>query len=269
LELKEQSLPNAADWTAALTRSASLFGLTLGQTLNAANVGKLVDDVRRTAAGKRDAIARLVSQLRDRSSRYAPDIAGARQQTAESAQALLAALAQATDADVVATLAGAALQTSDAAVGRSLAQAQPCADALGSGPWQLFDVMRNLSDHRRDAAQAIMSRLSEALTSDEHVVSLKPRLDELAGNAMRLLVEAVPSPQPAPPPQVPTPPLPTVPIPPVSPVAESAVVAEKQQVILNAAAAVTALDALKTLVTSEDDLELTISWRLQRKGTRP
>jgi hypothetical protein len=47
------------------------------------------------------------------------------------------------------------------------------------------------------------------------------------------------------------------------------VVAEKQQVILNAAAAVTALDALKTLVTSEDDLELTISWRLQRKGTRP
>jgi hypothetical protein len=52
---------------------------------------------------------------------------------------------------VVTTLANASLQTSEAAVSRSLGQAQVCADALGSGNWQLFDVVRDLVDHRRDA----------------------------------------------------------------------------------------------------------------------
>ena len=43
---------------------------------------------------------------------------------------------------------------------------------------------------------------------------------------------------------------------------------EKQQLHLSGAAAVAALDDLKTLVTSERDLELTLSWRVQRKGTQ-
>jgi len=46
------------------------------------------------------------------------------------------------------------------------------------------------------------------------------------------------------------------------------VVAEKQQVHLSGAEAVAALDDLKARITSERDLELTISWRLQRKGTQ-
>jgi hypothetical protein len=278
LELKEQALPNIADWETALLRASSLFGLTLGQTLNAANVGKLVDEVRQKAADKKEAVARLVSQVRDRSARYAPGITGARQQSAESAQALLASIAQATEGDVVTTLANASLQTSEAAVGRSLGQAQVCADALGSGNWQLFDVVRDLVDHRRDAALLIMSRLTEALTSDEHVVALKPRLEELARDAMRLLAAAAPAPAPVTPPTVvPTPPgvgpapVPApqaVVLPPAPPANGPEVVDEKQQLHLSGAAAVSALDELKTLVTSERDLELTLSWRVQRKGTR-
>jgi hypothetical protein len=274
LELKEQALPNTADWETALLRASSLFGLTLGQTLNAANVGKLVDEVRQKAADKREAVARLVSQVRDRSARYAPGITGARQQSAESAQALLASIAQAAEGDVVTTLANASLQTSEAAVGRSLGQAQVCADALGSGNWQLFDVVRDLVDHRRDAALLIMSRLTEALTSDEHVVALKPRLEELARDAMRLLAAAAPAPV-TPPPAAPTPPgawpapaPPPVVMPPAPPANGPEVVDEKQQLHLSGAAAVTALDDLKTLVTSERDLELTLSWRVQRKGTK-
>ncbi|MBK7517443.1 MAG: phage resistance protein [Betaproteobacteria bacterium] len=274
LELKEQALPNTADWETALLRASSLFGLTLGQTLNAANVGKLVDEVRQKAADKREAVARLVSQVRDRSARYAPGITGARQQSAESAQALLASLAQAAEGDVVTTLANASLQTSEAAVSRSLGQAQVCADALGSGNWQLFDVVRDLVDHRRDAALLIMSRLTEALTSDEHVVALKPRLEELARDAMRLLAAAAPAPV-TPPPVAPTPPgagpapaPPPVVMPPAPPANGPEVVDEKQQLHLSGAAAVTALDDLKTLVTSERDLELTLSWRVQRKGTK-
>lgn len=269
LELKEQALPNTADWETALLRASSLFGLTLGQTLNAANVGKLVDEVRQKATDKREAVARLVAQVRDRSARYAPGITGARQQSAESAQALLASLAQAAEVDVVTTLANASLHTSEAAVSRSLGQAQVCADALGSGNWQLFDVVRDLVDHRRDAALLIMSRLTEALTSDEHVVALKPRLEELTRDAMRLLAAAAPAPDPVLPPGAETAPVPPpVVLPPAPPANWPEVVDEKQQLHLSGAAAVSALDELKTLVTSERDLELTLSWRVQRKGTQ-
>jgi hypothetical protein len=276
LELKEQPLPNNADWETALRLASSLFGLTLGQTLNAANVGKLVDDVQKKAAEKRDLVSRLVTQVRDRAARYAADTMNARLQSAESAQSLLASIAQAAEIDVVSTLANANLQTSEAAVGRSLGQSQACADALESGNWQLFDVIGGMADHRRTAGQLIMSRLKEALTSDEHVVSLKPRLEELARDAMRLLAEsstgaATPIPPTTNPPSTSAgakPALPPVEIPPSPPAYGPEVVGEKQQLHLSGADAVTALDQLKTLVTSERDLELTLSWRVQRKGTQ-
>ena len=68
-------------------------------------------------------------------------------------------------------------------------------------------MVRDLVDHRRDAALLIMSRLTEALTSDEHVVALKPRLEELARDAMRLLAAAAPAPV-TPPPVAPRRPVP-------------------------------------------------------------
>jgi len=274
LELKEQTLPAPAEWETALLRASSLFGLTLGQTLNASNVGKLVGEVRQKAIDKRDSVARLVAQVRDRSTRYAQGINGARQQTAESAQSLLASLTQAAEEDVVITLANASLQTSEAAVGRSLGQSQACADALGSGNWQLFDVVRDLADNRRDAALLIMSRLTEALTSDEHVVSLKPRLEELGKDAMQLLAASAPTPPavpvvPMPPTTQSTPtPAPLV-LPPAPGAYENETLDEKQQLHLTGVAALEALDELKARMASERDLELTISWRLQRKGTRP
>jgi len=264
LELQEQSLPNADDWQVALRRASTLFGLTLGETLNAANVGKLVADVRSKGDEKREAVTRLVVQVRDRAARYAAGVTGARQQTAESAQTLLAALASAEDSEVVSTLANANLQTSETAVGRALGQAKVCADALETGDyWQLFDAALKLSDHRAGAVQVIGRRLAEALTSDEYVLMLKGRLDELKRDAMDLLAAAAPAPTPDAPAPAPAPV--TIPSVPANLVPE--VVAEKQQLHLTGAEAVAALDELKTRVTSESDLELSLSWRLQRKGT--
>lgn len=273
LELREQSLPNASDWQGALQRASSLFGLTLGQTLNASNVGKLVDEVRQKAAEKREAVTSLVVQVRDRAGRYAAGATGARQQTAESAQALVAALASAADSEVVATLAAADLQTSEAAVGRALGQAKICVDALeASSYWQLFDGVRDLNDHRLAAAQDIGRRLTEVLTSDEHVVALKGRLDELQRDAMRLLTAAAPTPVPmtgSDPGTTPgAPATAPVTIPPVPANLLPEIVAEKQNLHLTGAEALDALDQLKARVSSERDLELTLSWRLQRKGTQ-
>lgn len=277
LELIEQSLPNATDWQIALQRASSLFGLTLGQSLNAANVGKLIAEVRQKAGEKREAVTRLVAQVRDRCQRYVPGAAGARQQSAESAQALLASIAQADDSNIVNMLATADLHTSEAAVSRTLGQAQTCADALSSGNWPLFDAMRDLQDHRREAAQLIMQRLAEVLTSDEHVVSLKTRLEELGRDAMRLLAATTPSPAAASPSLQPAIALEspasthrTLVLPPTPPSQKpSVVIAEKEQLHLSGAAAIEALEELKARIADERDLELTLSWRLARKGTRP
>ena len=271
LELREQALPDAGHWQIAVQRAAGLFGLTPAQVLNAANVGRLVDDVRQAAAQRRDVTARLVAQVHDRSARYAVGVAGARQRTAESAQALLASLAQAAEGDVVAALATATLQTSDAAVGRALGQAQACADTLTNARWEMFDAMRDMQDHRQTAAALVLSRLSEGLTSDEHVLPLKSRLEELERDAMRLLTAAAPpppAPVPTPTPSG-TPPAPTpLALPPVPPAMGPEVVEEKQQLHLSGAAAAAALDDLKARMAKDQDLELTLSWRLQRKGTQ-
>ena len=128
-----------------------------------------------------------------------------------------------------------------------------------------------------------MSRLAEALTSDEHVVALKPRLEELGARC-----DAAAGGGAAPP----TPRLhrrsrlrrrhrraaPSG----AGAGASSAPAADaaragrqgagdrgrKQQLHLSGAAAVAALDDLKARLASERDLELTLSWRLQRKGTQ-
>ena len=293
LELREQALPDAAQWKLAVHRASALFGLTAMQTLNAASVGRLVNDVRQAAAGKREAAGRLVATVRGRASRYAPgDVpgeAGARQRTAESAQALLAALTQADDAQLVATLADAVLETSEAAVGRALGQASGVADALDQARWPLFDAMRDLTDTRQGAATSLLVRLVALLNSDEHVLPLKPRLEELERDALRLLTVVPVSPPPpvaapvAPPVTAPvgtvtpplTPPLPMPPFP-MPPVAAAApggqgpaalqVVDERQESDLSAGVAVALLDELRNRLALDQDLELTVNWRLQRRG---
>ena len=136
--------------------------------------------------------------------------------------------------------------------------------------WQLFDVVLKLSDSRSEAALVIGRRLAEVLTSDEHVLALKGRLDELHRDAMGLLAAAAPTPVPPTGPDI----VPTpgghapVTIPPVAANLAPEVVAEKQQLHLTGVEAVAALDELKSRVTSERDLELTLSWRLQRKSTQ-
>lgn len=282
MELREQVLPEPAHWELARQRAGRLFGLTPALTLNAANAGRLAEDLRKAAVNRRDAVGQLVSRLRSRTATWAPEVSSARQQTAESAQALLAALVQAPEESVVRTLATAVLLTSEAAVSQAMATAAVCADGLSSGPWALFEAVRPLQDHRRDAAMALTSRLADVLTSDEHVVPLRARLTELERDAMRLLAAVAPTPAPVPvvtpvpphigptvSPPVPAPPPPPIVLPPPPPQACTVLVEEAQRSQLSGTAATEALDALKTRMSREHDLELTLSWRLERKGTRP
>jgi hypothetical protein len=270
VELREQQLPSAGDWQVALQRASSVFGLVPAQSLNAANVGKLVADVKTAAGAKRSAVANLVSAVTDRAARYAPGETGARQRTAESAQALVAGLVNTEDATLVTTLAAALLETSEAAVGRAIAQAQPAADALTQANWPLFDAVRNLTDHRQASGQELAARLAEVLRNDEHVIPLKTKLDELVRDAVGLLSGPAPMP-PAPAPGIPPA---TAPVPPLQPPTagygtSKVVVEESERTDLDAHSAAVLLQELKTRLDNDSDLELTLHWRLQRKeGTQ-
>ena len=278
LELREQTLPDAGHWEVAVKRAASLFGLTVPQTLNAGNVGRLVDDVRREATGKRDAVAKLVVATRDRANRYGASTTG-RVRSAESAQGLLATIQAASDADLVQSLANTTIETSEAAVSRSMGQAQSVADALNNARWDIFDAVKDLTDHRKTAAASILQRLVEALGSEEHVIHLKSKLEELDRDAVRLLTVAAPTPAPAPTTYAPpagTPPMPVppqaVPTPytgsgsaPVAPV----LVEEAQKVDLDTQAAASLLKTLQDRLENDHELELSLSWRLQRRSSQP
>lgn len=277
LELREQLLPDASHWTTAVQRAASLFGLTVPQTLNAGNVGRLVDNVRREATDKREAVSKLVVAVRDRATRYGASTAG-RVRTSESAQALLATLQAATDADLVQAFASASIETSDAAVGRSMGQAQNVADALNNANWTIFDAMRDLQDHRQAAAASILSRLTEVLSSEEHVIPLKSRLEELERDAVRLLTVAAPASSPAAPTTTPAGaapvPMPAVPTPTPftgtgTPPAAPILVEEAQKADLDTEAAALVLKNLQDRLQGDHELELSLSWRIQRRSTLP
>ncbi|HOB94381.1 MAG TPA: phage resistance protein [Aquabacterium sp.] len=259
LELVEQALPSAEHWTLAVQRAAVLFGSTLPQTLSGAHVARAVLALREATRGRRDAAQALVAALRDRCARYAHGAPAARQRSAESGLALLAAMAAAPDDSLVAVLAQAALDTSEAAVGRSLAQAAACAEALNQTRWQVIDGAMARAG-TQPAAAALAARLAELLQADEHVLPLKARLAEIERDAVALLTVAPPPPPPPPP--LPPPPLPP---PPPPPDPRLQLVDECEQLHLKAKEATEVLEQLKQQVASDDDLELTLSWRLQRR----
>lgn len=276
LELREQALPDASHWAAAVNRAARLFGLTVPQTLNAGNVGRLVDEVRREANAKREAVGKLVVAVRDRAARYSASTSG-RVCTSESAQTLLAALHAASDTDLVQVLANAVTETSEVAVGRSMGQAQSVADALNNAKWHIFDAMRNLQDHRQVAANSILTRLSEVLGTDEHVMPLKAKIEELERDSVQLLTAAAPAPAPVsapvpapvvdtppPMPEAPvTPPFTGVGVPPAAPV----LVEEAQEIALGSEQATSVLKALQERLQNDHELELSLSWRIQRRSS--
>ena len=261
LELREQALPDPALWQTAVARAAALFGLTLPQTLNATSVARLVNAVREAARAKRIPLGELVAAVRERGERYGSSGATARQRTAESAQALIAVLCQAEDRTLVSTLALTPLETSEAAVSRTLGQAEATVSALAHAKWALFDAMRDIADHRQEAAKTILRRLDEVLAADEHVIPLKSRFDEMERDAVRLLASAAPRPEPEKPV---SPPQPVPPAPPLHP--RTVVVEEAQRADLSAADATRLLDELKARLCDDQALELTVIWRLQRRS---
>jgi hypothetical protein len=205
VELREQMLPKPDDWEAAVRRAGMLLGVVAPLGLSAANVGKLVADVKKVARERQSSASSLVEALRARCERYGAGQDGARWRTARAAQVALSALNAADDADVVATMAQLEVQTSETAMGKSITQAQALVDVMANTRWPLFDGLGRLTDQRAAEAGALLKDLSALLQADEYVSGLRAGLQGLEQLATDLLTMVAPPP-PAPPP--PPPPVP-------------------------------------------------------------
>ena len=259
LELREQALPGEGDWKAAIRRAGLFFGLTVAESLNAGNVARLKDQLSTEASTRLAPLQDCAKALAVKWRTFG--VAGqdsARLRTTEGAAALLLAMTSA-NADVISTLAGAAVATTEAAYGQTIGKAKALDEALKTTDWELFTAVIALVDHRRIAAQAMRERLAEILASDEHAIGLKAALAEQKNKALKLLTEAPP---PPPPPVVPPPP----PIPPAPSTPGVRVVREVTKSDLAIADAINSLDEIRVELARDADYRLSISWKITRKG---
>jgi hypothetical protein len=204
LELREQRLPSQAEWEVAIRRGGKIFGVTTSPLLNATNVAKFVDDVRKAAQEAKAACDEMTEKLRQ----LLPTLSHQgtetpRFNTAHAAQQLITAILQAQDGRLVEAMAGVKLGASDEAIEKNVRKAPAIVAALASVKWELLEGLRKLTDNRRERVEAIWASINDAFQKDEYAVALAPVLQEAENNAVRLLTD-IPKPPGPPPPQLPT-----------------------------------------------------------------
>jgi hypothetical protein len=202
VELREQKLPQETAWTSAVERASRIFGIVASPLLNASNLSKLADEIQAKAKQNLEACRQLATKVTSHLTDFGQTAdKSPRCQTAKAVLDLLEAVRDARPASVIESLANLAPQTSDAAMGASLASATSVAGELDATQWKLFESIRGLQDDRAAAAKAVLDRVCEALRSDEHVSALGPVLRAEQIKAIDLLTPT----KPVEPPTKPTP----------------------------------------------------------------
>lgn len=122
-----------------------------------------------------------------------------RYRTAGAALALVEQLTAAKADDIVGICAATPIATSEAAMGTCLNDAAAFRATLEGTSWEIFETIGDFTDGRKSTVDEILARITQALRSDEHIVSLAPVLREAQAQALRLLRESTKSPEPPPP----------------------------------------------------------------------
>jgi hypothetical protein len=197
LELREQKLPHPAQWDVAVRRAGSIFGVAASPLLKASNVTALAIDVKQKVAGARRACQIYRQRLQDRLGKLGLATTDTdRMQTAAATLAMIERLYDVEPAEVVDALASTQVATSEAAMGECLSKATELAERLDATDWEIFEATTRLTDERKATADEIRRSICQALTSDEHVISLAPALKEAQAKAVRLLTTPTPTPGP-------------------------------------------------------------------------
>ena len=188
VELREQKLPSEGDWVVAVERAGRIFGVTSSPLRNATNLAKLADAIQTKAGEHLESCRRLVIELSNTLTDFGQKKEGApRWQTAQAVEEMLDAVRTGAPAAVVESIASLTPETSEAAMGTSLTSSGEVVTALATAQWKLFESIQALTDDRATAAKALLGRVKEALSSDQHVKPLGPVLNAEQVKAIDLL----------------------------------------------------------------------------------
>lgn len=189
-EVRTQRLPSEEEWEAARPNVQSIFGIDPSPIRNAANVSRLIEDVKEVARAHADATRELVTRLEQAASTIGVDADADRLRTARAARDLVEKVLSADDVDAVVALANVESPTSAAALGRSIKSARQVVEAMQRVRWELFTSGPSLHGEWAEEGERILERVRQALERDELSQPLATVLDEEDRNATRLLQEA-------------------------------------------------------------------------------
>lgn len=195
MELRPEPLPATGDWTGAVKRAATLFGVLGNPYLTGQAVTELTQAVSERAKQLLAPAAALVAALEPVYKRFGvpTDAATGRLATARGGQELTAALVGARDrVTLVEILAHHELPGTPEATARSLSTAADLVAALKGYPWDRLTAVQEAergSGERATTARAILDRVRTALVSDELAQELRPALTRAEDAAFRWALE--------------------------------------------------------------------------------
>jgi len=269
-ELRDQKLPDEAQWQRAVQLTERIFKLNLSSLLKPSNVTDLETKVKDKAIAALPACQHYAQSLRDRLNQLNLPMASDRLKTALATLTLLEQMA-AKSGDIVSILATTEISTTESAMAECLANAVTLNAILENASWDIFESIGTLSDERQTQAAAIHQSIQSTLLSDEHVLPLSTELKKARSKAVCLLTQPIPQPpQPLAVPE-PTPPVPaTIAKPLVSPpttTISTPTLVHGSREHLNLAAAQALLANLQQTLETGDNIQLNISWIITPKGT--
>lgn len=196
-ELRAQDLPSPEVWTTALERAEHMGVVPISRLLSAntvADFGQRLD--RDLVADNVQAARDLIPRVEAAYARFGIE-SGRRLDTAKAAVALLDGLRRHPDAPADA-VAACEVPTTATALGTSIKQAAPVVAELERTNWDLLRHATSLGSPWATDAEALRSRLVEALMNDEHAIGLVARLRQATHAATDLLARATRAPSPPP-----------------------------------------------------------------------
>jgi hypothetical protein len=272
LELRALPLPSAEEWETAKQRAAALFEIEVNGPLTWTNVGQLASEVRAKVEAGQAAGGRLAEQVSSAASRLGVPVeqvqAAARYRTAGAVGQLLQSLHRREPTPCVKQLALARIETSAAAMAKSLASAADVLDAIQEVPWSLLDSLGRITDERQPQAAQVLQSLREALLADEHVSSFALALRDARDEAYRLLAQAPGQPTPVQHPDLVPGPVVVTPTPGEGTDREH-VIDQGQQSGLNAEGLAGLVAELTRRLQQDARLRLEVRWVLRKEGNQP
>jgi hypothetical protein len=272
VELRAQPLPSPEEWETARQRAAALFGIIMNGPLTWTNVGRLASEIQAKVEAGQASGSKLAEQIASAAPRLSVNAeqlqSAPRYRTATAVGQLLQSLSRREPTPSVRQLALARIETTAAAMARSLASAADVQAALKDMPWPLVDSLARITDERQHQAGQILQTLREALLADEHVSTLALALRDAREKAYRLLAQAPALPVPVFRPDPTT--GPAVQVPPLVGTDDTGgVIAQGQQSGLDATGLAGLVADLTRRLEEDRRLRVEIRWALRREGEQP